>query len=125
MWATATRHSQPIGDLADPVGAAGRIEASGVADDLDPALDACRQHLFHLDQERRGVSEVAVAGPLLVQDQHRQLGQPIAGEHVDVAALHHLFRCRESIAEEPAAVGDAHGTTGLLLAHVDSILTRG
>ena len=35
-------------DLAHFVGAARRVEAAGVRDDLDAPLDACRKHLFHL-----------------------------------------------------------------------------
>ena len=108
-WATLTSTPRPVGDLADPVGAAGRVEPAGVGDDLDAALDARAEHLLHLREERRCVAELAVARPLLVQDQHRQLGQPVAGEHVDVAALDHLLGRREPIAEEAAAVGDADG----------------
>ena len=84
---------QSYGDLADPFGAAGRIETAGVADDLDPALDAGAEHLLHLGEEHRRKPELAVASPLLVQYQHRQFGQPVAGEHIDVAALDHLLRC--------------------------------
>ena len=109
MWATLSRYAQPIGDLANPDGASGRVEPAGVADDPDPALDAGVEDLLHLRQERRRIPELAVAGPLLVQDQHGQLGQPIAGQHVDVATVDHLLRCREAIAVEPAAVGDADG----------------
>ena len=47
----------------------------------------------------------AAALPGLVQDVHRQFGQPVTGEHVDGAALHHLLGGREPITEEPAAVG--------------------
>ena len=118
----ADPNAQPIGDLANPLGASGRVEPARIADDPYPTLGAGAEHLLHLRQERRRVPEFAVAGPLLVQDQHGQFGQPVAGQHIDVAALDHFLRCRQTIAEEPAAVGDADGT---IVVHADSILTSG
>ena len=112
--------AQPLGDLPNPVGATGRIEAASVADDLDAPLDARAEHLFHLGEEGRRVSELAVASPLLVQDQHGQLGQPVAGQHVDVAAVDHLPGRRQPITEEPAAVGDPNRA---IRRHDASILT--
>jgi len=48
----------------------GRRKAAGVRDDLDPALEARREHVVELAQER---ARVAVLGAR--QDRHRQLRQ--------------------------------------------------
>src|SRR5262245_1215158 len=42
----------------------------------------------------------------LPQDQHGQLGEVVAGEHVDRAAVDHLPRRREPVAVEAGTVGD-------------------
>ena len=71
----------------------------------------------------RGVAAAALAR--LVEDVHRQLGQPVAGQHVDGTALDHLARGGEPVAEEAAAVGDPEqaGRTGAG-AHAGSTTTR-
>ena len=45
--------AEPVGDVAHPLGAAGRVEPAGVGDDLDATLDARAEDLLHLGQERR------------------------------------------------------------------------
>ena len=51
-----------------------------------PAVEAGAEHLLHLGEERRWRSRRRRrAACCLGQDQHRQLGQPVAGEHVDRA----------------------------------------
>ena len=77
-------------------------EAAGIGHNGDSPLDACGKDVVELLQETPGIPAAALAR--LVQDVHRQLGQPVAGEHVDGATLDHLTRRREAIAEEPAAV---------------------
>ena len=112
--------AEPVGDVAHPLGAAGRVEPAGVADDLDATIDARAEDLLHLGQERRGVAGVGVARLGLPQDEHRQLGQPVAGEHVDRAALDHLPRRRQPVAVEARAVGDPDRA----LARHDAFLER-
>ena len=89
--------------------AARRIEPAGVHHDLDAALQAARRHLLELPQERAGIAEVRVLEAILQQDQQRQLGEIVAGQHVDRPALDHLPRRAEAVAVEAGAVGDAEG----------------
>jgi hypothetical protein len=86
-------------------GAAGRVEPAGVGDHLDAPVDAGAEHLLHLGQERACVAGLGVTGALLVQDQHRQLGQPVTREHVDGTVVEdgridHLTCGGDAVAEE-------------------------
>src|SRR5262249_55774645 len=65
--------------------------------------------LFHLGDERPRVPDPIVSQQVLGQHQHGQLGEPVAGQHVDGAALDHLPRGGQPVPVEPAAVGDAKG----------------
>ena len=73
---------------------------------LDALGQAGAEDLLHLGEERLGEPEVGVLQLVLGQDQHGQLGQPVAGEHVDGPAVDHLAGGREAVAVEAAAVGD-------------------
>ena len=106
-WATGTVEPEPVGQGPHLVGQAGRVEASGVGDHLDAAVDAGAEHLFHLGEEGVGPALRVVALAALPQDEHGELGQPVPGEHVDGAALDHLPGRREPVAVEARAVGDA------------------
>jgi len=73
------------GELAQRIGTALRVQAAGVADHADTPLQARSEDLLHLGQEGPGVPGAgAVLHPLPGQDQHGQLGQPVAGEDVDL-----------------------------------------
>ena len=114
---------QSVGDLAHLVGAARRVQPTGVGDHLDAPLDARRRAPAPSGAGTCGVAELGVARSLLVEDEHRELGQPVAGEHVDVRPpFDHLLGGRQPVAEEPAAVGDAHRPLGP--AHAGSIFGR-
>ena len=99
---------EPGGELADLGGQAGRVQPARVADDPDPAVQAGAEHLLQLGQEGPGVARVRVLLPGLPQDQHGQLGQVVAGEHVDRPALHHLPGGGDPVAVEARAVADPH-----------------
>ena len=58
--------------------------------------------------------------PILQQDHQRQLGEVVAGEHVDRTALDHLARRAQAVAVEAAAVRDAEH-----VGHATPRLTRG
>jgi hypothetical protein len=102
-------HRQPeaVGQLAYLVRQAARVEATGVGDHLDVPVDAGAQDLLHLGEEGVGPAPRGVALESLPQDQHGQLGQPVAGEHVDGSAVDHLGRRGQPVAVEAGAVGDA------------------
>src|SRR5580704_12738832 len=80
------------------------MEAARVGDHGDAPLDAGRQHVFELAQERARVAAAALTR--LVQDVHGQLGEPVARQHVDRPTLDHVAGGGGAVAEEPAAVGD-------------------
>ena len=97
-------------DLGERVRAPLGIQAAGIGDDSDPALTTRAEHLLHLSEERARVARARpVLEPLAREDEHGQLGKPVAGEHVDRAALDHLAGRRDAVTEESAAVGDDYG----------------
>src|SRR4029450_2847393 len=67
--------------------------------------------------EAGGSPAARPAGPGAGEDQHRELGEPVAGEHVDGTTLDHLPGGGEAGAVEAGAVGDparsAHGAAPL------------
>ncbi len=132
-WAMTGLSPARLRELRDGGGTTGWVEPAGVADDLDAAFQAGRQYLLKLGQERPGV-----AGPPaehgLAEQQHGELGQPVAGEHVDRPALDHLPRGRDPVPVEPAAVGDPQNAvraglaptlTGLRLRGIIAGIRRG
>ena len=98
--------AQRVSHLRDGFCAVIGIEASGVRHHLDALIEAGAHDLLHLRHEGAGVAR---SGPLRLcagEDQHRELGKPVAGERVDRPALDHLLGGRESVAVEARAVGD-------------------
>ncbi len=104
--------AEPGGERIDGLGAAGGVEPAGVGHHLDAAVETGAHHLLHLGEEGLGEAATRVLHEVLGEDQHGELGQPVAGEHVDRAAVDHLAGRRESVAVEPAAVGDADRVLG-------------
>ena len=84
------RQPELLGDLGDGLGAAVGVEAAGVGHHLDAAVEAGAHDLLHLGDEGAGVAAAGPLGPGAGEDQHGELGQPVAGEHVDGPALDHL-----------------------------------
>ena len=107
MCAIVRLDAEPRRELLELGGEPGGVEAAGVDDDLDAALDAGAEHLLHLAEEGARVAGVRVLHAILEEDHHRQLGEVVAGEHVDRPALDHLARGAQPVAVEAAAVGDA------------------
>ena len=101
------RETQPVGEALHLFGQSGGVEPSGVGHHLDAPIDAGAQHLLHLGEEGVGPPPAGVPLLPLPEDEHGQLGQPVAGQHVDGSALHHLPGRREPVAVEARAVGDA------------------
>ena len=102
------------GELTEPLGEAGRVESTGVGDDRDATLDGEPERFLHLAEERLGEAERRILGPVPAEDEHRQLGQIVAGEHVELAAVEHLAHGGEAVAVEPRRIGDRSG-----FGHVD------
>ena len=114
--------AEAAGDLAQPVGQPGRVEAAGVADDRDAPLERQAEAVLELADEGARVAERGVLHRVLAEDQHGQLGEVVAGEAVEAlpvgGALEHLAHRREAVAVEAGAVADAEGPRGSLRAHL-------
>ena len=111
-WAIAGSRPRPLRHLAQPVGEAGRVEAAGVADDLDAALEREPEAVLELTDEGLRVAQRRVLHRVLAEDQHGQLGEVVAGQDVEalsifLATLEHLAHRGEPVAVEAGAVADA------------------
>ena len=84
----------------------GRVEAAGVADDLDAAVERLAQTGLELLEEGPRVPEGRVLQPVPAEDQHGQLGQVVAGQHVERTAGEHLVDRAEPVAVEAGRVAD-------------------
>ena len=102
----AGREPLPCCDLADPRGEPGGVETAGVADDPHAALEREAEAVLDLAREGAGVPQGGVLQLVAAEDQHRQLGEVVAGQHVERTALEHLPHRREPVAVEARAVAD-------------------
>ena len=62
--------------------------------------EAVLNHLFHLGHKRPRVPARPL-GACLGQDEHGELGQPVTGEYIDVAPLHHFPGRAQAISIKP------------------------
>ena len=92
--------------LAARLGETGRVQAAGVRHQTHLPLQSKAQTLLGLPEERACVPEGRVPHPIFPEDQHRELGEVVAGEYVEGAALEHLAHRREPVAVEARAVAD-------------------
>jgi len=104
--------TQPVRHLGHGVGAPRRIETAGVGHHLDAPAQAGAHDFLHLRDEGAGVAGAGSLGGDARQDQHGQLGQPVAREGVDRSPRHHLPGGRQPVSEEAAAVGYPDGRCG-------------
>src|SRR5262249_3629942 len=88
-------------------GEAGRVEPAGVDDDPDPAFERQGERVLQLPQERTRVPEAGITRAIPGENQHRQLGEVVAGEHVEWSAGEHLAHRRSPVTVEAGAVADA------------------
>ena len=93
--------------LGHGIGASVGVESARVRNDLDATVEARAHHLLHLGDEGAGIAATGPLGPGSRENEHRQLGEPVAGEHVDRPVFDHLAGRREAIPEESRAVGNA------------------
>src|SRR5690606_23301974 len=75
--------------------------------DADAARPAGLGDLAELRDEGLRVARPGRLHALSREDRERELGEVVAGEHVEGTALHHLARRLDAVAEEGAAVPDA------------------
>ena len=102
------------GQLAGCGGEAGRVESAGVDDEPDPIGHEGLEGGVEVVEEAGGVALGGVFGARLAEDEHRDLGEVVAGEDVDAAGRRHVGHGRRSVAVEPGAVPDADGTASLV-----------
>jgi hypothetical protein len=99
---------ETAGELADGGRAPRRRQPSGIGHDAHTALVSKPETALQLPNERGRVPFVGVFRPRPEQDQHGELGEVVAGEHVKLAAVEHLSHRREPVAVKARAVADAH-----------------
>ncbi len=100
-------HPQTVGERRQAAGKARRVETPSVRHHLDLVRRTAGQHLLHLLEEGGGEPGVRILHAVTPQDRHGELGQVVAGKHVDGPAFHHLGGGGEAVPVEPGAVGDA------------------
>ena len=111
---TASPSTCPTWTVRPSLSARSRSASASPAGFSPPALVTMRdapvhrdaQALLQLAQERPRVAEGRVAQPVAAEDQHGQLGQVVAGEHVQLAAGEHLRPRVEPVAVEAGRVAD-------------------
>ena len=103
-----------LDEVAQRVGESGRVEAAGVGDELDAPFGDELEVVADLLEERGGES---LGGILLLrsgEDEHRQFGQVVAGEVVELAAFEHLAHGGGPVTVEPGHVSDPNRCPRLL-----------
>ena len=93
--------------LAGCVGQPGGVESAGVDDEPDPVGDEVLERRVEVLQEGGRIALGAVLGARLAEDQHRDLGEVVAGEDVDAAGARHVGHRRSAVTVEAGAVPDA------------------
>ena len=76
------------------------IEAAGIDDDPHPAVHGEPEAFLHLPQECLGVPSFRILEPVAGEDEHGQLGEVVAGEHVELTTIQHLTHGGEPVAVE-------------------------
>ena len=87
----------------------GGVQPSGVDDEPNLVRDEVFERRVQLRQEGGRIALGAVFGPRLAEDQHRDLGEIVAGEDVDPAGPGHFGHRRRAVPVEARAVPDADG----------------
>src|SRR5690606_18472740 len=82
------------------------VDAARVGDDLDLLLQGQREAVLELAEEGLGVTELGALHPVAAEDEHGELGEVVAGEDVEFAALEHLAHRGDAVAVEPGHVSD-------------------
>ena len=98
--------AERFGQAAHRGGEPGGVQTAGVRDDRHAVLERGAERVLELAQERLGVAEVLVARAVAGEDEHRELGEVVAGQHVERPAGEHLVHGRGPVAVEARAVAD-------------------
>ena len=100
--------AEAVGQRADGGGQPGGVQSTRIGHDAHAAFAGQAEAFLELGQERLRVAAVGVFHPVAAQDQHRQLGQVVAGQEIEVTTGQHLPHGGVAVAVETRAVADAH-----------------
>ena len=92
--------TEPVSHGLNRFGTCLRVQSASIGDDLDTPVQTRAHHLFHLGHKRPCVA-ARPPGACLGQDEHGELGQPVTGEYIDVAPLHHFPGRAQAISIKP------------------------
>ena len=102
------RDAQPLGQRAHRVGQARGVQPARIGDDAHVLLAGEAEALLELGEECLGVAAVGVLHAVAAEDQHRQLGEVVAGQVVQITAGEHLPHGGVTVAVEARTVPDAN-----------------
>ncbi|SHU36593.1 Uncharacterised protein [Mycobacteroides abscessus subsp. abscessus] len=94
------RDAQLLGQRANGIGQTRGIESSRVGDDPHTLVLGQTEALLELAQEGLGIAAFGRLGAIATEDEHRQLGQIVAGQVVQLTAGEHLVHGRYSVTVE-------------------------
>ena len=90
------------------LGARHRIHAAGIGDHFHAAFGDGRKHTLHRADEVPRVPHARIAFLLLLQNRHRDFGEVVKHEIIDLTTFHLTARRFQPIAPESLTAGDAH-----------------
>ena len=102
-----TGHPMLHRDLTNRLGASARVDAAGVGDHAHAARRDRRQHALDRANEVARVTHVRVALFLLLQNAHRDFGEVVEHQVVDLPAFDLASRRLEPVSPEPLPRRDA------------------
>ena len=95
------------GQHVDLRGEPARVQPARVRHHADLLVEALADYALELLQEGRHISGIRILLPRAMQDGHGQLGEVVAGEHIDRPAAHHFLGGRETVSPKTGAVSDS------------------
>ena len=103
-----------LADLFERLAAGLEIDAAGIGDDLDlPVRDFPDQRLHHAEDEIVRVALILLAALELREDRHRDFGEIVEDEIVDIAPVDELRGRCVTVAPIARGAADADGFFGL------------
>jgi ribosomal protein L34E len=90
------------------------IHASCISDDLDALLDYRRENALHRTDKVARVSKRGISLLLLLQNRHRDFGQVVKHQVINLPSFHLPTRGVQIITPESLTAGDAHDTVQVL-----------
>ena len=101
-------HAVLRGRLEQGLGAGHGVHTAGVGDHLDAAFRDGRKHTFHGADEIARISHARITLFLLLQNRHRDFGEVVQHQIIDLTTLYLTTRGFEPVTPEALTAGDAH-----------------